>query len=204
VFGSYLASWYGDDYTGNSFWPFLTFLGGVGQFAAGMWSFRGRDTLSSVIHTMWGSYWIATGVFYALRVPGNVPISPYSNIDAFAIWQVPLAAFTWAACIATLFRDWTMMLILGTMATGSTLSVIGWFASSSGVIKAGAYLWLISSALMWYRVTAYFLTETTHKEHLLPLFRHPHDRHGRNKNIEAGNHEWVVPYREAGVVAGEW
>jgi succinate-acetate transporter protein len=200
VFSAYMAEWYGSNQTGASIWPFILAFGGLGQFAAGMWSFRARDTLSSVIHTMWGGYWFAIGLFFAFQV--TEPVNIWARIDAFAIWQVPIAAFTWAACIASLFRDWSLMAILFTMATGSTLSVIGWFATSETVLKIAAYFWLASSVAMWYRVTAHFLAETSKRDNILPLYRRPRAKNPLDNNC--CDRQWVAPYREAGVVQGEW
>jgi succinate-acetate transporter protein len=198
IFSTYLADWYGNPATGPQLWPFILAFGGFGQFAAGMWSFRSRDTLSSVIHTMWGSYWLALGIYYAFTafsLSTNPLPERWSNIESFAIWQVPLAAFTWAAAIASLFRDWTFMTITGTMAIGSTITIIGWFVPSTALIKIAAYFWIVSSVIMWYRVLVHFMTETTGKENLLPLHRHPNNKdHLRNG--------FTVPYREPGVISG--
>ncbi|KAJ3054208.1 hypothetical protein HK097_002431 [Rhizophlyctis rosea] len=206
VFAAYMAEWYGTNQTGTVIWPFLLAFGGFGQFAAGMWSFRSRDTLSSVLHTMWGAFWTALSLYYltlAIRQGNNIGNSQNvtiptitDHIQAFAIWQVPVAAFTWAACMASLFRDWYSMSTLALVATGSTLSVIGWFAPSEAVVKIAAYFWLASSLAMWYRVLHHFVRNETRGEHrfggLLPTYRHHH------RDV------YTNPSGEPGITRGEW
>jgi succinate-acetate transporter protein len=43
-------------------------FGGLAQFIAGLYGFKARDTLVTVINTMWGSFWIAIGILYAFVV----------------------------------------------------------------------------------------------------------------------------------------
>ncbi|KAJ3267438.1 hypothetical protein HK104_005890, partial [Borealophlyctis nickersoniae] len=190
VFAAYLAEWYGNPGTGPQFWPFILTFGGLGQFAAGMWSFRSRDTLSTVIHTMWGSFWLSLGLFYIFVGISAIPqMERWDHIEPWAIWQAPLLAFTWAACIASLFRDWTLMTILGLMSTGSTLTLIGWFAPSKAVVKIGAYVWLLSSLLSLLRVFVHLRDEEARRAGFeaerssLPLYR---------KGVRNGRREWGV------------
>jgi succinate-acetate transporter protein len=39
----------------------------VAQFSAGMLSFQARDGLASAMHGMWGSFWIAYGLFHVTK-----------------------------------------------------------------------------------------------------------------------------------------
>ena len=60
---------------------------------------------------MWGAFWTALSLYYltlAIRQGNNIGnnnnvVVPTitDHIQAFAIWQVPVAAFTWAACMAS-------------------------------------------------------------------------------------------------------
>ena len=48
--------------------PFVGLFGGLAQFIAGLYGFKARDTLVTVINTMWGSFWISIGILYAFVV----------------------------------------------------------------------------------------------------------------------------------------
>jgi len=41
---------------------------GLAQFIAGIKGFEARDTLVTVVNTMWGSFWLAIGILYAFTV----------------------------------------------------------------------------------------------------------------------------------------
>jgi succinate-acetate transporter protein len=41
---------------------------GLAQFIAGIKGFEARDTLVTVINTMWGAFWLAIGILYAFTV----------------------------------------------------------------------------------------------------------------------------------------
>jgi len=207
VFSAYLAEWYGTDATSNAIWPFLLTFGGLGQIAAGMWSFHARDTLNSVFHTTWGAFWAALAIYYATYTATGTQVAPdggvrWGHLQNFAIWQVPLAAITAICALAAFKRDIGGAGNLILITIGSTLSVIGWFTTSVAVLKIAAYFWLASSALSLARVLEYLLAESTRKDHVLPLYRKRSlGNHGNNEGARTG---WNVGYREPGVVQGEW
>lgn len=57
-----LAGWYGTSHTFIYFAPFALAFGGIGQLLAGMWSYKARDTIATVVHTMWWTFWIGFGI----------------------------------------------------------------------------------------------------------------------------------------------
>lgn len=62
---SYIAGWWGGPESPTIFFPFVSIFGGLAQFIAGLHGFQARDTLVTVINTMWGSFWVAIGILYA-------------------------------------------------------------------------------------------------------------------------------------------
>ncbi|KAJ3039730.1 hypothetical protein HDV00_011962 [Rhizophlyctis rosea] len=210
VFSAYLAEWYGQDATAQAIWPFLLTFGGLGQIAAGMWSFQARDTLNSVFHTTWGAFWAALAIYYATYTFDNNTgnntsnVVPYGGVrwghlQNFAAWQIPIAAITALCAISALKRDGASTGNLLLITVGSILAVIGWFSPSIAVVKIGAYFWLASSALSLARLLEYLLAESTRKDTVLPLYRKRNQ--GNNEGARTG---WNTGYREPGVVQGEW
>ncbi|KAI8915162.1 hypothetical protein PhCBS80983_g04588 [Powellomyces hirtus] len=195
VTATWLAAWYGNETTPYVLWPFILTFGGFGQFAAGMWAFNARDTLGSVFHTMWGSFWIAISLFLAVTSTGNnIPVDRYAYNDAWAIWMVPLAAITFILTAAAVFRDLVWAATLFTLASGSLLGVLGWFIHEPAVIKLTGYFWLVSSILAAYRVALYVMHEAAPDRDLLPRFENSRHR----THIAKGYH---LGYNEPGVVA---
>lgn len=68
ITSSYIAQWWGNSESPTIFFPFVGIFGGLAQFIAGIYGFQARDTLVTVINTMWGSFWIAIGILYAFVV----------------------------------------------------------------------------------------------------------------------------------------
>jgi hypothetical protein len=68
IASSYIADWWGGSESPTIFFPFVGIFGGLAQFIAGLYGFQARDTLVTVINTMWGSFWIAIGILYAFVV----------------------------------------------------------------------------------------------------------------------------------------
>ena len=65
---SYIARGWGDESSPTLFFPFVAFFGGLGQFSAGFFGYAARDTLVTVIHVLWGSFWMSIGMVYLLVV----------------------------------------------------------------------------------------------------------------------------------------
>jgi succinate-acetate transporter protein len=68
IASSYIANWWGGPESPTIFFPFVGIFGGLAQFIAGLYGFQARDTLVTVINTMWGSFWMAIGILYAFVV----------------------------------------------------------------------------------------------------------------------------------------
>ena len=79
ITASYIAQWWGNAESPTIFFPFVGVFGGLAQFIAGIYGFRARDTLVTVINTMWGSFWIAIGILYAFVVSTSSPCLLYTS-----------------------------------------------------------------------------------------------------------------------------
>ncbi|KAK5206558.1 hypothetical protein LTR72_012510, partial [Exophiala xenobiotica] len=66
ITASFIARWWGNETSPTLFFPFVTFWGGLGQFIAGFFGYAARDTLVTVIHVLWGSFWMSIGLLYLL------------------------------------------------------------------------------------------------------------------------------------------
>lgn len=68
ITASWIARWWGSESSPTIFFPFVAFWGGLGQFIAGLYGYAARDTLVTVIHALWGSFWMSIGLLYLLVV----------------------------------------------------------------------------------------------------------------------------------------
>jgi succinate-acetate transporter protein len=77
-------------------------------------------------------------------------IGRYDYNPAVAMWLVTLAVITYMCAIVALVRDLVLVAVLVTLATGSVLGAIGFFAASEIFIKIAAYFckWLTKSVTL--------------------------------------------------------
>jgi succinate-acetate transporter protein len=68
ITSSYIANWWGNSASPTIYFPFVGIFGGLVQIIAGIHGFQARDTLVTVVNTMWGSFWLSIGVLYAFVV----------------------------------------------------------------------------------------------------------------------------------------
>ncbi|KAF7712102.1 Uncharacterized protein PECH_004450 [Penicillium ucsense] len=182
ITSTYIAEWWGSANSPTIFFPFVAFWGGLGQFIAGLFGYAARDTLVTVIHVLWGSFWMSIGVLYLLTATGSLPPHPIDvHFPELASWMVVLAFFTWSGAIAASARDLVLCAVLTFLAIGTTIACC-LFAYGSGVgtgMKAAAYFWIISSILAWWRVTVYLIEEAFGKSSVVkffPIFRTPAEK----------------------------
>ncbi len=151
-----MAGWYGDANTPNFIFPFAAVFGGLAQFLAGMWAYRARDGLATAMHGMWGSFWMAYGVLFALFATG-VLTEPTGKFVELGFWFVVLGAITWMGALAALGDSLGLFGVLGTLAAGSTLAAIGLITGTSGVEKAAGDVFVASAIIAWYVASAMML-----------------------------------------------
>ncbi|KAL3488081.1 hypothetical protein BJX62DRAFT_253565 [Aspergillus germanicus] len=146
ITAKWIARWWGDESSPTIFFPFVAFWGGLGQFIAGHFGYAARGTLITVIHVLWGSFWMSIGLLYLLVATGALPPYPiHGHFPELAAWMIILTFFTWSGAIASSARDLILCAVLTTLAIGSTIACC-MFTYGSGVragMKAAAYFWII-------------------------------------------------------------
>ena len=170
-----LAGWYGDDSTTPLvLFPFATMFGGVAQFLAGMWSYRARDGLATAMHGMWGSFWLAYGLYFLLVGMHTLPAPSASHAAqvAFGYWFIVLAAITWAGMAAAAAESSVVATVLGFLAAGSTIAAIGELAGVEALRMFAGWLFIISAIIAWYAATA-LMINAAYRRNVLRLGARP-------------------------------
>ncbi|MFB9386671.1 acetate uptake transporter [Pseudonocardia petroleophila] len=165
-----LAGWYGDDtVTPLVLFPFALAFGGIAQLLAGMWAYRARDGLATAMHGMWGSFWIAYGLYQLLIALDVLPATtdPAAAV-AFGFWFVALAAITWVGAAAAMAENAALTAVLVTLAAGATLLAVGSIAAAGVAETIGAYVLIASAVLAFYTASAMML-RGTFKRVVLPV-----------------------------------
>ncbi len=138
--------------TGDAWLGYAFAYGGFGQLLAGMWEFRNRNVFGATAFSTYGGFWIGLGLWALL-------VAPHATSPAAADHDI-----AWILLAFAIFN--TYMLIWSTQVNAAVFSVflfleatevilfIGNFANSSGTVKLGGYLGVVTAALAWYTSAA--------------------------------------------------
>lgn len=166
VVSTHMAHWYG---SAEAMWlsiPFIVFFGGLAQFLAGMWAYKARDGLATVLHGMWGSFFIGYSLLYLVfefaRTPIVVPAT--ALFPDMGVCFVVLAAITWvvAGAAAAESRSLTSTMVL--LAAGSTLAAIGLLTGVEALTMIAGWVLFVSSLFAWYTASALLLEDACGRE----------------------------------------
>jgi succinate-acetate transporter protein len=172
VLSTWLLHWWGTSNSVMYFFAFNAALGGVAQFAAGLWSFKARDYIASSLLTMWGTYWMAYGLLVGLSVAGFYKIPPPTAPQpGFAVWFIPLSIFTLCGALAALSPgsgNFPLFLLLFTVGAGSAAVTAGFWMGSTLWETVAAWLFIVGACTAWY-VGAMTMLQSSWRRVVLPL-----------------------------------
>src|SRR5215468_5048682 len=129
--------------TGAAWLGYAIAYGGLCQLLAGMWEFRRNNTFGATAFSSYGGFWIGLGL-YAILVHSSNPSNDKGwLLLAFAIFNtyMLLAATRVNAAVVAVFL---------TLELTEIVLFIGNFANSSGIIKTGGVIGIITALVAWY------------------------------------------------------
>jgi uncharacterized protein len=138
--------------TGDAWLGYAFAYGGLGQLLAGMWEFRNRNVFGATAFSTYGGFWIGLGL-WALLVAPHATSPAAANHDIAWI----LLAF---AIFNTYMLLWSTQVNAAVFAVFLTLELteiilfIGNFSNSSGTVKFGGIVGIITAACAWYASAA--------------------------------------------------
>jgi succinate-acetate transporter protein len=198
IVAAHMAGWYGNATTPEFLFPFAAMFGGVAQFAAGMWSYKARDVLATAMHGMWGSFWMAYGILFALGATGTLTL-PTGKFAGLGFWFIALAAVTAVGALAALAESLSLFAVLSTLATGSVLAAIALITGSSGWETVAGWVFVFSAGFAWYTASAMMLASVFGRT-VLPL-----GKYSKSANVPGRQPTTPLEYEygEPGVKQGQ-
>jgi succinate-acetate transporter protein len=158
--GSNMAHWWGTPSSALTVFPFAVMLGGIAQFLAGMWAYRARDGLATAMHGVWGSFWLAYGLYQLLVATGSLPPVATPLDPAFGFWFIPLAAITGLGAFAALARNVALFAVLAPLATGCGFAAAGWIGGYGWCLTVAGWLFVFAAGFAFYTAGAMMLAES--------------------------------------------
>ena len=158
VYGSWFAGGWGDARSPQSFFPFLLLFGGIGQFAAAMWSYRARNAVAAALHGSWAAFWLGVSVMYLLATTKTITVpAPGAHFASLGQWFVYMAVVTWTTALAALGRSPGGFLAQATLATAATIAAPALLTGSAGWTGVAGWLMVAAAGLAFYQGAALML-----------------------------------------------
>ena len=134
------------------------FMGGIAQFAAGMWEFRTGNTFGAVAFTSYGAFWLsfwAFEQFYADTITNEATLQ-----HALGLYLITWGIFTAYMFIASLRMSVPVAIIFGLLTATFFLLGIGDATESEGIVHAGGYAGIVTAIAAWYASFATVTNDT--------------------------------------------
>jgi uncharacterized protein len=130
--------------------------GGLCQLLAGMWEFRNKNVFGATAFSTYGGFWIGLGLYFQLYgaklATHPLTASLFSRdvawiLLAFAIFNTYMLLWSTAVTKA-------VFAVFLTLEITEILLFAGNFALSSGLVKAGGYVGVLTALVAWYTSSA--------------------------------------------------
>jgi succinate-acetate transporter protein len=130
--------------------------GGLAQFLAGMWEFRNRNVFGATAFGSYGAFWIGLGLYVQLvgakllARPITTPIALHDLGWILLAWAI----FNTYMLIWSMAVNWAVFGVFLTLELTEIILFAGNFATSSGWIKFGGYVGVLTALVAWYTSAA--------------------------------------------------
>lgn len=157
---------------GLTFVGMALFYGGLGQFMAGMWEFRNRNTFGATAFSSFGAFWMGLGILFVFDVVGRPAGGALFGGDG-AIWFL----FCWAvfttymfvASLRTNAATMVVFLLLALTFIALWLGALNNAAAGKGLTQVGGYLGLATAVVAFYTSFAGVINSTFGRT-ILPVY----------------------------------
>ena len=150
--------------TGSAWLGFAFAYGGLGELLAGMWEYRRGNVFGATAFGTYGTFWIGLALWVELVAnPAVAAIAkaPTTAAATVASLNHALGWITLAFAIVTLYLlvlttqvNLAIFLVFLLLEVTFIVLAIGNFDSSTGIVKLGGYLGLVTALVAWYASAA--------------------------------------------------
>jgi succinate-acetate transporter protein len=138
--------------TGDAWLGYAFAYGGFAQLLAGMWEFRNRNVFGATAFSTYGGFWIGLGL-WALLVAPKAASPAAANHDVAWILLTFAIINTYLLILSTQV-NMAVFLVFLTLEITEIILFIGNFAGSTGTVKLGGYLGLVTALVAFYASAA--------------------------------------------------
>jgi succinate-acetate transporter protein len=144
------AGWAGSS-TGNAWLGYAFAYGGLCQLLAGMWEFKNKNVFGATAFSTYGGFWIGLGLWARLVAPHAT-----GNQGSYDLGWILLAfaIFNTYMLIMSLQVNVAVFAVFVTLELTEIVLFIGNFSTSTGTVKVGGYIGVITALAAWYASAA--------------------------------------------------
>ena len=158
---TFLLSAKNADWTnGTDAWlGYAFFYGGLCQLLAGMWEFRNRNTFGAVAFSTYGGFWLGLGYYVQHVAPTAAKVAaggnPESLIQNDLGWiLLAFAIFNTYMLLMSTQVNAAVFLVFLTLEITEIILFIGNFSHSTGTVKLGGWIGVLTALVAWYTSAA--------------------------------------------------
>jgi succinate-acetate transporter protein len=138
--------------TGNAWLGYALAYGGGAQLLAGMWEFRNRNVFGATAFSTYGGFWIGLFLWVQFVAPHAASASAADHdlgwiLLAFAIFNTYMMIMS-AQVNAAVFA------VFLTLEITEIVLFIGNFTGTTGIVKVGGYIGVLTALVAWYTSAA--------------------------------------------------
>jgi succinate-acetate transporter protein len=138
--------------TGDAWLGYAFAYGGFAQLLAGMWEFRNRNVFGATAFSTYGGFWIGLGLWALLVAPKAA--SPGAAAHDIAWILLVFAIINTYLLVLSTQVNMAVFLVFLTLELTEIILFIGNFAGSSGTVKFGGYVGLVTALVAFYTSAA--------------------------------------------------
>jgi len=138
--------------TGDAWLGYALAYGGFAQLLAGMWEFRNRNVFGATAFSTYGGFWIGLGLWALLVAPKAA--SPAAAGHDLGWILLAFAIFNTYMLILSTQVNMAVFLVFLTLEITEIILFIGNFGGSSGTVKFGGYVGIVTALVAWYASAA--------------------------------------------------
>jgi len=138
--------------TGDAWLGYAFAYGGFGQLLAGMWEFRNRNVFGATAFSTYGGFWIGLGLWALLVAPKAT--SPAAAAHDIAWILLTFAIINTYLLILSTQVNMAVFLVFLTLEITEIILFIGNFSGSTGTVKFGGYVGLVTALVAFYTSAA--------------------------------------------------
>jgi succinate-acetate transporter protein len=138
--------------SGLAWLSYAFFYGGLVQLLAGMWEFRNRNVFGATAFATYGGFWL--GLAFWARFAFTHPLAGAVSVHDLGWILLAFAIFNTYMMLWSLQLNWAVFGVFLTLEATEVILFIGFFTDSSGTIKLGGYVGVVTAAVAWYASAA--------------------------------------------------